>query len=114
MTIMAEINLERLLEFSGVDAYLKLDFELDVVESRSKDNEFDQQKLIKIVQQIRNNQNTLNNLEFNVLLTEKGVIVVSKLSCFYLAVLAGARGPVDISKLIAFIETCRQGSQISF
>jgi hypothetical protein len=99
----------KILDVRGVDGYLTLDLEFELIENKLPEginlNEF-----IDSIKQILINQRALGLLESTVLLTEKGVLYIGLIDNYYFVVLAGHKLSVDVAQLTHTIENIRCGS----
>jgi hypothetical protein len=105
---MASNNLQsNILEVRGVDGYLTLDLEFELIENKLPQginvNEF-----IDSIKQMLINQRALGLLESTVLLTEKGVLHINLIDNYYFVVIAGHKLSVDVAQLTLIIEDIKQ------
>lgn len=106
---MANSLQSKVMDVRGVDGYLSLDLEFEIIENKLPQginlNEF-----IDSVKQMLINQRALGLLESTVLLTEKGVLHINLIGNFYFVVLAGHKFSVDVTQLTQVIESIKQKS----
>lgn len=98
-----QIDFSNLLDVKGVDGFLVLDLNFEVIQSQLP-MELNLQALLKSSIQFINSRKILGSLEQDIFLTEKGVIAISKIQDFYLVIIAGYQGSVDVVKLADFIK----------
>lgn len=102
-----QIDFSKLLEVKGVDAYIILDLNCQILESHIPDNI----PLNDIQQNIKNilqSQRSLGSLSSSLLLTERGVLQIANMGSFYLVIIAGYNSSVDVTKLTAVADDLRE------
>lgn len=106
---MANTLQSKVMDVRGVDGYLSLDLEFEIIENKLPQginlNEF-----VDSVKQMLINQRALGLLESTILLTEKGVLHVNLIDNFYFVVLAGHKFSVDVAQLTQVIEEIKKRS----
>jgi hypothetical protein len=101
---MAATNLQsKVLEVRGVDGYLSLDLEFELIENKLPQG-INFTQFVDTVKQMLINQRALGLLESTVLLTEKGVLHINLIGNYYFVVLAGHKFSVDVAQLTQVIE----------
>lgn len=91
-----------LLAIRGVDGYLCLDQEFEILEKEMPAS-INAANLTKAIRTMVSDQRSLGTLETTILLTEKGVLHITRLPSYYLVVIAGYRESVDVSRLASMI-----------
>lgn len=94
-------------QLKGVDGYIRFDLELKAFETEIPEG-IDTEDMSKLVKEMLANQRNLGLIEVGVLLTEKGVLLLSLIENSYLLVIAGYTKSVDVTKLIKSLEIFRQ------
>ncbi len=101
-----QIDFSKLLEVKGVDGYIILDLECDILESHIPEGV----ALNQIQQSVKNMlqaQRVLGDLRSSLLLTEKGVVQIAFMGSFYLIIIAGYNASVDVTRLAAIADELR-------
>lgn len=98
-----QIDFTKLLNVKGVDGYIVLDLECDILESQIPEGIVLNQIENTIADTIRAHH-ALSGLETTLLLTEKGVVQISLMKNFYLVIIAGYHSSVDVTKLTTITE----------
>ncbi len=101
-----QIDFSKLLEVKGVDGYIILDLECDILESHIPEGI----ALHQIQQSVKNMlqaQYVLGDLKSSLLLTEKGVVQIAFMGSFYLMIVAGYNASVDVTRLAAIADDLR-------
>ncbi len=93
---------ENVLGIRGVDGYLCLDTEFELLEKEMPAS-INAANLTKAIRTMISDQRSLGNLETTILLTEKGVLHITRLPRHYLVIIAGYRESVDVSTLAIMI-----------
>lgn len=98
-----QIDFAKLLDVKGVDGYIILDLDADILESHIPEGIVLNQVQETVASMIRAHHG-LSGLESTLLLTEKGVIQISLMKSFYLVIIAGYHSSVDVAKLTMVAE----------
>lgn len=93
-----QIDFTKLLDVKGVDGYIILDLDCDILESHIPEGIVLNQIQDTVANMIRAHHG-LSGLESTLLLTEKGVVQISLMKNFYLVIIAGYHSSVDVTKL---------------
>ncbi|MCE2928807.1 MAG: hypothetical protein LW817_04160 [Candidatus Caenarcaniphilales bacterium] len=98
--------IEQILQLKGVDGYVKFNEHFEVLEYNLAEA-CEAEGLINAAKQIISNQYELNHTLDSVMLTERGVMVLSQLDSSYVLTLAGLENPVDVTRLLAAFDYFR-------
>jgi hypothetical protein len=93
----------KVLEVRGVDGYITLDLEFELIENKLPEG-ISLDQFIDSIKQMLINQRALGLLESTVLLTEKGVLHINLIENYYFVVIAGHKFSVDVAQLTQLIE----------
>ena len=97
------VVLEAVLKLKGVDGFAKINQAYELVEAELPDG-IDKNEIVSAAKQMIINQRPLGMLDNTVLLTEKGVLLLSAVNSEYLLVIAGYQQSVDVTKLVDLVE----------
>lgn len=94
-------------KIKGVDGYVIFDEDTNILDKDIKNTSLDLEKLRTMFQAALLNQAKLNPLNTSILLTEKGVTLVSKIHVSYIMIVGGHKESVDITKINSLIDIIR-------
>jgi hypothetical protein len=95
--------LSTILAFRGVDGFAEIDQAYEVIRSELPEG-VEKNEILAMAKQVIVNQRPLSVLDNTVLLTEKGVILLTGIGSSYLLIIAGYEKSVDVTKLIDLLE----------
>ncbi len=101
-----QIDFGQLLSVKGVDGYIILDMQCEILESHIPDG-IELQQIQDGVKNMLQTQRSLGNLKSSLLLTEKGVVQIACMGSFYLMIIAGYNSSVDVTRLTAIADELR-------
>ncbi len=101
--LMQNVELSKLLEMRGVDGYLLLDGNAEIVEAKIPEG-IVLNEINNTVKSMIRAQKKLGTLESTLLLTEKGVVQISQITNYFLVIIAGYNLSVDVTRLASLVD----------
>ncbi len=101
--LMQGIDFSNLLSVRGVDGFLSLDLDYNIQEVNIP-AELNQSALVNACGKFIDSRKALASLDTDILLTERGVLVLARIEDFYLVIVAGYKESVDVARLSELIE----------
>lgn len=95
--------LEAVIKLKGVDGFAKINQAYELIDSELPEG-IDKNEIVSAAKQMIINQRPLGLLDNTVLLTEKGVLLLSMVNSEYLLIIAGYQQSVDVTKLVDLVE----------
>lgn len=99
---MQGIDFSSLLTVKGVDGFLSLDLNYNILEANIPP-ELNVLALAKACGKFIDSHKSLDVLDVDIFLTEKGVLTIARIEDFYLVIVAGYRESVDVTKLAGLV-----------